>query len=114
MPRVLELSHSPLRQEAYATHLRSWENRPFFAAENACKNSCSGKFLLATVRPQTSVPRAIRLAHPTRAKCSAAIHHAPQAEFMPPFAGKRALSAEWLVPPLGLPFIVDLPARKRG
>ena len=94
--------------------MRSGENRPFFAAEGACKNSCSGKFLLATVRPQTRVPRAIRLAHTTRAKCSAAIHHAPQAEFMPPFAGKRALSAEWLVPPLGLPFIVDLPARKRG
>ncbi len=33
------------------------------------------------------------------------IHHAPQAEPIPPFAGKRTVSAEWSVPP---------PLRKRN
>src|ERR1700719_2367406 len=59
---------------------------------------------------QPRVQRGIHLAYPTRVRFT----NAPQADSMPPFAGKRALSAEWLVPPLGLPLIVDLPARKRG
>jgi hypothetical protein len=50
----------------------------------------------------------------TNPKCSAAIHRAPQAGPMLPFAGKPRVSAEWFVPPLGLPFTVELPARNRG